>query len=262
MWLGKVIGFFLGFLLLGPIGALLGFFAGGYFFRGLTELDRRPPQAELAAAKRVFYETVFRLMGHLAKADGRVSEAEIARVQDFMTQMGLTDEHRREAIQLFKEGSSAGFSIDDTMIRFQSQCGNYGQLQQVLLEYLFHIAFADGELHPAELQSLKAVAGWLGVSGSAFVKLMQMYQAQNGFARGGRVVQSEAQRLAEAYEALGVSASASDREIKATYRRLMSKHHPDKLMAQGVPEDMLKVATEKSQEISAAYDLITKSRDN
>ena len=66
--------------------------------------------------------------------------------------------------------------------------------------------------------------------------------------------------LADAYLALGVSRDCDDRSLKRAYRRLMSEHHPDKLIAQGVPEDMVKLGTEKSQEIQAAYELIRKQR--
>ncbi len=260
MWLGKIIGFVLGMMMLGPIGGLLGLLAGHYFDKGLVEMDRRPPQQELGQAQQVFFETVFRLMGHLAKVDGRISEAEIAQAESFMSQMDLSDEHRRQAITLFKEGSQDDFSIDDAMIRFQSRCGRYRQLQQILLEYLFYIAFADGELHSAERQSLEKIAAWLGVQGAAFDRLLQMYSAQFGFSQGGAAPRGSVNQLGEAYRALGVEASSSDREVKRAYRKLMSRHHPDKLIAQGVPEDMLKVATEKAQEITAAYDLIVAAR--
>ena len=262
MWLGKIIGFALGLLMLGPVGGLLGLMAGHFFDKGLIELDRSPPQQQRAEAQHIFYETVFRLMGHLAKADGHISEQEIAQAEGFMAQMGLTDEHRREAIDLFKQGAANDFSVDDTMIRFQSSCGRYRKLQQVLLEYLFHIAYADGELHAAERSSLEQIAGWLGITGPLFEQLLRMYHAQYGFAAGGAGSRgrSSADLLAEAYQALGISTSASDREVKRAYRKLMSQHHPDKLIAQGVPEDMIQLATEKSQEISAAYDLIVKTR--
>ncbi|MGJ8687769.1 MAG: DnaJ domain-containing protein, partial [Spongiibacteraceae bacterium] len=71
---------------------------------------------------------------------------------------------------------------------------------------------------------------------------------------------SPAQALQDAYKAIGVEETASDAELKKAYRRLMSEHHPDKLIAKGVPEDMIKMATEKSQEIQAAYEMIKKSR--
>lgn len=261
MWAGKIIGFCLGFLMLGGVlGGLIGLFAGHFFDQGLSGVDRRPPVPQRSVAQQAFYETVFRLMGHLAKVDGRISEDEIARAEVLMRDMGLTAEHRAQAIELFREGSRADFSIDDAMIHFQSKCGRYRELQDVLLEYLFHIAFADGELHPAEQQSLAAVAAWLGIRGAAFDRLLHMYSAQYGFAGGADRRARSGDQLAEAYEALGVSRAASDREVKAAYRKLMSRHHPDRLMAQGVPEDMLRLATEKSQEITAAYDLIVRSR--
>ncbi len=260
MWLGKTIGFFLGMLMMGPIGALLGMLAGHFFDKGMVDVARHPPQQQRQQVQRVFYETVFRLMGHLAKADGRISEEEIAQAESFMSQMGLTDEHRREAIGLFKEGAASTFAVDETMIRFQSRCGHYRQLQQILLEYLFHIAFADGDFHAAERRSLESIAGWLGVSPGAFEQLLQMYHAQFGFAGSGTGARSSADMLGEAYKALGIEPSASDRELKRAYRKLISEHHPDKLIAEGVPEDMLQLATEKVQEITAAYELIEKSR--
>ena len=66
--------------------------------------------------------------------------------------------------------------------------------------------------------------------------------------------------LNEAYKALGVAKDSSDAVIKRAYRKLISQYHPDKLMGQGVPEDMIKMATEQAKEIQLAYDLIKKSR--
>lgn len=259
MWFGKLIGFFLGLQMGGLLGGLLGLFAGHWFDKGFRDISNQPPRGDRAAAQQVFFETVFQLMGALAKADGRISEEEIAHAEGFMGQLGLTAEHRREAIDLFKAGSQPEFSVEDAMIRFMSQCGRYRQLQQTLLEYALSIAFADGHLHDAERRILAEVANWLGISRAQFEQLMHMFQAQQDFggSAGGTPGKNQ---LAEAYKALGVSEDVSDRELKKAWRKLMSQHHPDKLIAQGVPEDMLKIATEKAQEIQAAYDLIVKSR--
>ena len=127
-----------------------------------------------------------------------------------------------------------------------------------------HIQFrrSDGELHSEEESLLRSVALRLGYPNAAFDQLIRMIRAQDRFGAGAGSYGSAGQRsdLPSAYEALGVKSSDSDAVIKKAYRRLMSEFHPDKLMGQGVPEDMVKVATERSQEIQAAYDLIKRDR--
>ena len=66
--------------------------------------------------------------------------------------------------------------------------------------------------------------------------------------------------LEDAYAVLEISRDSNDREIKKAYRRMMSRPHPDKLVARGLPEEMMKLATKKTQEIQTAYELIKKSR--
>ncbi|MEH6551358.1 MAG: co-chaperone DjlA [Pseudomonadales bacterium] len=259
MVLGKIIGVVFGSMVAGPIGAIIGLIVGHYFDKGLRGLDTNPPQAQRNLAQETFFETTFLLLGHLAKADGRISEEEVAQTEVIMGQMGLTPQHRGEAIALFKRGSSADFVLDDAMIHFMSQCGRYPRLQQTLLEYVCHLAFGDGELLDSERQVLANIARWLGLTGRRFDRLMAMFSAQYGFSQAGgeRAGRND---LELAYQALGIDSSVSDREVKRAYRKLISEHHPDKLIAQGVPEDMIKLATEKSQEIRGAYDKIKQKR--
>ena len=113
----------------------------------------------------------------------------------------------------------------------------------------------DGVLHNREVEILRQVADSVGFSRTTFEQLLKMIGAQNTFAKN-----QAGDDLALAYEALGVTAETSDADIKKAYRKLMSQYHPDKLMGQGFPEEMIKSATERSQEIQAAYDLIKKSR--
>ncbi len=113
------------------------------------------------------------------------------------------------------------------------------------------------------------MASRLGYSEQAFNQLMAMIQGQNRFAGGagyqrqqGAGPQGATHSLEDAYQALGVSSSDSDKTIKRAYRKLISQYHPDKLIGQGVPEDMIQKATERSKEIHAAYDMIEKHRKN
>lgn len=267
MVFGKIIGGVLGFSSAGIIGACVGVFVGNYFdkaFGGALGFDHGADRERL---QRLFFETTFTVMGHMAKADGHISEEEIKQAEALMQRLGLSDEHRQQAIQFFKQGSQADFQLEPTITNFVSEGGRKQNLTLMLLEFLFSIAMADGELHPAERQILSQTASLLGISARQFDQLLSMLSAQYNFSQGNRQggQQQYQQRprvdeVAEAYKALGVASSDSDKDIKKAYRKLMSRHHPDKLAAQGMPEDMMKMATEKAQEIQVAYDIIKTSR--
>lgn len=266
MFFGKLISGILGLILLGPLGLIGGLFVGHIFDKGYQLSHLRASPERLQAIQDCFFETTFTLLGHLAKADGRISEQEIAQTENLMSQMGLTSEHRKVAIQLFKQGAEADFQIDQQLSKFRDTCGSQPNLVQMLVVYLVNVALADGEFDAAEEAVVSKVASGLGIPQFAFDRLIQMIKAQNAF-RGGQYHQhsyagasANTNALELAYDALGVSSAASDTEIKRAYRKLMSQYHPDKLTGQGVPQDMINEATERSQEIQAAYDLIKKSR--
>jgi DnaJ like chaperone protein len=253
---GRLIGALAGFFILGPIGAILGYFVGRYFDRSLAGIAGFAPSGgSLGNVQTVFFETCFQLLGHIAKADGRVSEEEIAHAETLINQMGLSAEHRQQAITLFKQGSSAEFNLHQAMERFKLTCGRYNVLRQTFLQFIISMAYADGELHAAEERILRECARHIGFSSQQFEQMLHMASGQQHF-HGG----SSHASIEDAYEALGVSKDASDKDVKRAYRKLMSQNHPDKLIAQGVPEDMIKLATEKSQDIQNAYELIKKSR--
>jgi DnaJ like chaperone protein len=254
----KIIGAILGFYYFGFFGALAAYFLGSivdrtisYGVGGVNPLSRAQREA-------VFLGTVFTLMGKIAKADGRVSEEEIAHVEQMFNKLGMSAEHRQQAIALFKKGSAQDFDIRPTLNEFMSVCGHTASLRQMLLVYLIVMAFADGSLDPAEEALLKEIALHLGYSHAVFEQIMAMVINQTHFAGGQQA--STASSLEDAYKALGVSKESTDQEIKRAYRKLMSQYHPDKLMGQGMPEDMIKMATAQAQEVQVAYDLIKKSR--
>ena len=256
-FLGLLVGGFISFKLSGGlIGQLSGFGNVG----GITGIKTEK--------QSVFFKTAFSLMGTLAKADGRVSEQEIKHVENFMTQLNMSVTHRKQAINHFKEGSKSDFKVGSLLQKFNQVTATSPNLKQMLMVYLFRVALADGQLHPKELELLREVASQVGYSEQAFEQFMAMLQGQDQFAGGGyhqggsagMGSYTSASAIDSAYQALGVSKDDSDAEIKKSYRRLVREYHPDKLMGQGLPEAMIKEATERSQEIQTAYDLIKKSR--
>jgi DnaJ like chaperone protein len=254
----KIIGALLGYYLFGIFGAFIGYILGSFIDRYRAYGAGAVNPFTSAHRQTVFIETVFILMGKLAKADGRISQDEIAHVENFIQKLGMSSEHRQLAIALFKQGASQDFDVEPKLKEFMTVCGHTNSLKQMLLIYLIVMALSDGRLDAAEESLLRGFALYLGYDQSAFKQLVDMVLGQSHFA-GGQARSATA--LEDAYKALGVSKESSDQEIKRAYRKLMSQYHPDKLMGQGVPEDMISVATAQTQEVQAAYDLIKKSRN-
>jgi DnaJ like chaperone protein len=260
MIFGKIVAGLLGLLLFGLQGAIIGLLLGHWFDRGLRHSLGFASPEHLNRVRESFFETSFQLLGFVAKADGRVSEAEVVHTEEIMRQLGLDEKHRQAAIKLFKQGAAQDFQPQPVVSGFNELCRGQKQLQQTLLVFLTSLALADGHLDRAEQQVLEMLASYMGYSAADFARLVRMIEAQRHFHGSAADSIPEKDQLNDAYLALGVEPEASDREVKKAFRRLMSQNHPDKLIARGVPEEMVKIATEQSQEILAAYELIKKSR--
>ncbi len=255
-WTGKLVGGLAGWLLGGWLGALVGVFLGHMYDRARAVV--RPVAEALSRLQETFFRTTFRVMGHLSKADGRVSEAEIRAAEQIMARMNLSPEQRRAAIGYFREGKSADFDLDAALdvlrgvIRFQPM------LARFFLEVQLEVAFADGRIDPAERRLLLRIAERLGLSDEDLRGLESLLRGQRRTGAGARREGHDS--LAAAYQTLGVSPDASDAEVKRAYRRLLSQHHPDKLASQGLPDEMMRLAKEKTQHIIAAYETIKEAR--
>lgn len=254
----KLIGVIFGFYFFGFFGALAAFFLGSMIDRSISYGVGGVNPLSRAHRESIFLGAVFVLMGKIAKADGHISQNEIAHVEQLFNKLGMTAEHRQKSIELFKKGASAEFDIKPTLNEFMKVCGHTNSLKQMLMVYLIVMALADGTLDEAEEALLKEIALHLGYSEETFKQIIAMVINQTHFA-GGQA--NSANNLEDAYKALGVTKENTDQEIKRAYRKLMSQYHPDKLMGQGVPEDMIKMATTQAQEVQVAYDLIKKSRN-
>lgn len=253
MWAGKVVGAMMGMMSGGPLGLLLGAFVGHFFdtaMKNLT-LGHHPVRGQV---QDIFFNTTFKVMGNLAKADGVVSEHEIAQARHVMAQMGLNENQRHEAIKLFTQGKTSGFDISPDLQRLK-QSANSNNLILMFMEIQISVAIADGEISAPERQVLLQICNVLGVSARELDILIQRLNASSR-----QSTQASAHSLSDAYEVLGVTESDSDADVKKAYRKLISAHHPDKLVAKGLPEEMMKIAKEKSQQIQSAYDDVKQAR--
>ena len=235
----------------------------------------------MSQLRECFFETVFRLLGYIAKCDGAVTGKEIKRNRVFMDKLDLTPECRVEAQVLFNYGASREFDIQETIDRFRHTAEKSPSIVQILLVYLISMATTDGPLLKEEMAVVQKVAAELGYSSILFDHLLQMIAAQDRFGKtetpkseqsktsgkrraeesGGKRAHAETsldQYLAAAFKSLNIPPSSSEAEIKKAYRRLVSQFHPDKLIDQGLPPELLSAATERFRVIRMAYEYIRK----
>ena len=261
-WWGKLIGGTFGYMLGGPLGAVLGAAMGHNFDKGMRRLgaDGRLGSGDQERVQAAFFAATFSVMGHMAKADGRVSPTEIAAAKAVMAHMSLSPEMKKAAIRLFDEGKKSDFPLEEALAQFRRECHRRRTLVQMFVEIQLQAAYADGQMHEAEWQLLLHICKQLGISSFEFERLDAMAQAAWQHARREGAEPSSKTTLTEAYAILSIDKDASDTEVKRAYRRLMSQHHPDKLVAKGLPEEMIELAKQKTQEIRKAYEEVKERR--
>jgi len=241
------------------IGGLIGYFA--WWALGATAADTAQHSQER------FLDATFAVMGALSKADGIVTPDEIATAQHIFDMLRLSSEQRERAKEAFNHGKSPGFDLDAEVDALRRAVG-FGMRRGLLLRLFLQVqcmaVSADGRVHRAEHAMLVRVARRLGLTERDVAQLEALLRAggagRAGAGAAGAGAARPQSRLEDAYTALGLTASASDAEVKRAYRRLMNQNHPDKLAARGVSESMRQVAEERTREINVAYDLIKESR--
>jgi len=253
-WFGRFIGMLIGLFLLGPVGIVIGFICGLQLDRYLHSSWKKGHWA----AQSVFFNTTFKVMGYLAKADGRVSEQEIQAARYTMQRMGLNESQRLKAIELFNQGKNGQINLAHELSQLKQVCHNQQALLRLFLEIQFQAALADGYLSPQKQSILQQICTQLGIASVNFGGFNS--QQQGSYQHSYRSAQAVRSNLDDAYNVLNISKAATNAEVKKAYRRLMSQNHPDKLVAKGLPDSMIKLATEKTQRIKAAYEQICAAR--
>lgn len=276
-WWGKLIGGFFGYLSGGSIGALLGVLAGNLFDRGFANYYSNPHLLYHAEKQKTvqkkFFETTFSMLGHIAKADGRVSEQEINRAKQLMDEMKLSKEQKKLAKKLFNEGKQTTYNVNSALLDLKRACGHHRELLKLFIDIQYKAAQVDG-LSAKKIKALDLVFCLLGFAplhhqqrfyddfNYSYAEQEENKKSQNhdSSSTEQKKKQSPKSKLDHAYALLEMSQDTSQQELKKAYRRLLSKNHPDKLIAKGLPQEMIKMANEKTQKIVKAYELICKSK--
>lgn len=255
-------------LILGPIGAIIGIFIG-------YGIDRSRPMAGGRAANQAFFEACFLLMGYIAKADGRVSEKEIQYTRNVMAQLRLNQGKTQDAMALFSRGKQSDFNKKETLAKLRQHFANRPRMLAQFINILVRLAYINGSIDPSLKPQLQNIALEVGLGNLNFAYYDLMFgwqahfeQARQGFnqqyQQGGQNTFNQPRyttSLSQAYKILGIAAQATKNEVKRAYRKMMSKYHPDKLMSQGLNEEQMQKATEKAQQIKAAYEQICSAKN-
>lgn len=257
-WQGKAIGALIGLLIGGPVGALVGLFLGHLLdmqTKGGAGAARQQPPPTIGV-QEAFFRTTFQVMGHLAKADGRVTEQEIHAARAIMSELRLGEREIQAAIDHFTEGKDPAYPLDQRLAELRHLCGKRTDVCRMFVHIQLQAALWGGSLDTTGRKMLARICAALDISGYEVVQMEALLRMQGV----GRQARAPVDRVAEAHEVLGVARSAPDNEVTRAYRRLMSRNHPDKLVAKGLPESMMKLAEEKTRQIRAAYELIREAR--
>jgi DnaJ like chaperone protein len=267
---GKLVGAILGLLLFrSPWGALIGLMLGHFYDQSVDATRRRPAAGGVLEIGERFFTATFEVMGHVAKADGRVSEAEIAAARKVMSELRLDGAQIHAAIQHFTRGKNREFDLDGTMEQLRAACASRPDLIRVFLELQVRAALEGVDMQGAARTAVQRVAQLLDVSRLELAHMEAVLRLRreqfrstggNGGQGSGQAGPKPGMKLDAAYQVLEVDAKTSNDEVSKAYRRQLSKHHPDKLKANGLPESMLEHAKQRTQQIIEAYELIKAAR--
>ena len=296
--MGKLLGFVFGFLLLKLPGVILGLIVGHMFDKGMSNdfsrsggFGRFFADNERLQSSAIFFHALFACLGHIAKADGAVTQSEINVALKLMDDMQLNENDRREAQQAFREGKDPQFPLEHILKDLKHDLHGQRIILQAFLEMLIEASFADGQLSVSEVEVLDKVAIGLAFGHKDLDRLIRKFEAelrfrqrQDAFSQAGDEARSreqeqanawrdkaqqqytrapqysDKQRLTDAYRILNVAPTADEKTLKRAYKKAMNEHHPDKLIAKGLPKQAMELAKVKAQDIQAAYELIKRTR--
>jgi len=236
-WIGGILGWSVG----GVIGAILGYTFGS-IVEGATSKET-PINRERGGRPQTmegdFGVSLLLLSAAVMKSDSKVVKSELDFVKEFFKRQ-FGQAKAENYIFMFKELIKQDFNLRDVCLQVKVYMDHASRLQ--LLHYLFGLSLSDGFSHASEIETIKNIANWLGISQVDFESIKAMFVKD----------------AVSAYKILEITPQATEEEIKKAYKKMAVKYHPDKVSHLG--EDVQKAANEKFKEVNAAYEQIKKER--
>ena len=249
MFLGKTLGFIVLLII------------AWQFYRGFKSSFRSfERQGEkISRVSEDYVRTLFQVMGHLAKVDGRVTEDEIRAARLIMHRLSLNPAQVRRAINWFNDGKRSNFPLKQKMREMRRVHARSAGDRQMFVRLLLEVVLAKSTLRKEERGRLWTICTELDIGRVELAQLEAMIRAQKGFKRSP-AGDADAERVTNAYRALGVKSDSTNDEIKKAYRRLMNRNHPDKIAADNPNEDVVAEAERRTREVRSAYELLKARR--
>lgn len=261
MYWGKIIGTLAGVATLKPWFVLLGLGVGHWFDTRFTAGYRRFEQqgASIGRLPEEYMRPLFQTIGHLAKADGRVSEDEIRATRSVMHRLGLGPAHVRNAINWFDEGKNPAFPLQPTVRHLRRVAARKPEQRQLFVRLVLEVVLAKNRMSQAERSLVWTICSEFDIGRVELAQLETMIRAQRGF-KQSPAGDLDAQRIRKAYATLGIDESATNDEVIKAYRRAMNKSHPDKIAADNPDRAVIVAAENRTREVRAAYEMLKSRR--
>ena len=252
LWPGTLIGAGAGFAIASIPGAMLGALLGQALDRRLHLQSWGHLREKLGGRSMLRNdELLFVLLGRLAKCDGQVLAGHIEQARAEMRSLEMSEPARRRAIAAFNRGKSGSDRLRGYLRRLSAQ----PHAAEGVLRACWRMVWADGRAGRHERELINQWGKWLGWTSHQVQALAHDYEPQK------RPLASQAPTYQDALRLLGVSATSEPAQIKRAYRRLLSRHHPDKIAGSGATASQVREATERTRELHSAYTLIRERRD-